>query len=70
MEETHTCGGCGCSGREESAETEACSCEGTGTCSGGLCDVEFNVSEDAKFATLLMLMPMLTLSAFNMMGLL
>ncbi len=60
MEETTgtCCNGCGC-GTEEATE-----------CTSGTCDVQYNVSEDAKFATLLMLVPMLTLSAFNMMGLL
>ncbi len=66
MEETHTCGcgSCGCDSQQEE------STESTATCTSGSCDVEFAVSEDAKFATLLMLVPMLTLSAFNMMGLL
>ncbi len=59
-----TCGSCGCGGATDESTEEKC----TQTC--GSCDVEFKVSEDARFATLLMLVPMLTLSAFSMMGLL
>lgn len=68
MEEETTCTTCTCGAGEAPQETPAP--EEAQKCEGGSCDVEFNIHEDTKFATLLMLVPMLTLSAFNMMGLL
>ncbi len=58
------CGG-GCGTKSSTDETQE-----QQTAQKKAVDVQFDVHEDAKFATLLMLVPMLTLSAFNMMGLL
>ncbi len=48
----------------------SCTCKGPceGTCQKG-CDSHFGITEESKFATLLMLVPALTLSLFNAAGL-
>jgi hypothetical protein len=58
--------------RMENTNTMQCdggTCAPQQTCEGS-CDQYFDLSEDAKFGTLLMLLPALTLSFFNMAGLL